>query len=165
MSGKYKVENMIGNRYGRLTVIGPEVLIRDKNGHIEHFVYCRCDCGNSFRANVIRLANGEIKSCGCLNKDNLSKLAEGRHNGTIKSSGHTTHGDSAKDSPYRLLHAKWKRMRHKAIIGKYKMCPEWNNWIEFKQWSLDNGWTPENNATLVLTEGYYSPDTCEFVVY
>lgn len=60
--------NLIGQRYGLLTVI--EELAQ--KGTKRRF-FCRCDCGNTVTALMDSLRSGNTKSCGCLRKINVSE--------------------------------------------------------------------------------------------
>lgn len=61
-------KNVIGKKFGRLTVIGR---LEDSNG----YVLCKCDCGN---LHLVKLANLTKKdrptvSCGCYRKETSKK--------------------------------------------------------------------------------------------
>jgi hypothetical protein len=67
---KYKAEDIIGKKYHRLTVL--EVYNKkDMYGRSNRYVKCRCDCGNEHHAllHAVVSGKGNIKSCGCLQKD------------------------------------------------------------------------------------------------
>ena len=53
---------MIGQRFGRLTVLGISE-IQKKGGTL---LECLCDCGNTTLAYKSQLVHGMKKSCGCL---------------------------------------------------------------------------------------------------
>lgn len=60
-------KNIIGKKFGRLTVIEPI-------GHTNNrtIVYkCMCDCGNVHCASTNSLTQSVIKSCGCLNRERI----------------------------------------------------------------------------------------------
>lgn len=59
--------NEIGNRYGRLLVIG-DVHSPDKQARW----LCKCDCGNEIIVRGGSLRSGHTKSCGCLAKQMVS---------------------------------------------------------------------------------------------
>lgn len=61
--------------YGRLTVIGRKFpATKDKTWRRKHTYWkCRCSCGNILIVDGDRLRKGETKSCGCLQKELLSK--------------------------------------------------------------------------------------------
>lgn len=65
-----KTNNILGKRFGRLTVIGvgrTYIMPNGKKGG--KYVLCKCDCGKTVEVNRANLMNGSTKSCGCLNKE------------------------------------------------------------------------------------------------
>ena len=58
---KSQIKDLIGQRFGRLTVLKRDA---SKSGHGAHWV-CKCDCGNIkiYRGNQLR--KGLVISCGC----------------------------------------------------------------------------------------------------
>ena len=61
---KYK-RIQIGDRFGRLTVIGKDF----SNGAKRGIWVCQCDCGGEKRTNNLRWSSQGAKSCGCLYKE------------------------------------------------------------------------------------------------
>lgn len=55
----------IGNRYGRLVVIGRCGV----DAHQHRLWLCLCDCGNTTQTRTTGLRSGKCKSCGCLRVD------------------------------------------------------------------------------------------------
>ena len=66
--------NIIGQRFGRLTVIG-----RESSGSHAKFL-CRCDCGQEIIARGDSLRSGKTISCGCDKKSSvkIKQLKRGR---------------------------------------------------------------------------------------
>lgn len=58
-------EEMVGQRFGRLTVTA--MCNERKNGRV--LWECKCDCGNTIYVTTTVLKNGGTKSCGCLHRD------------------------------------------------------------------------------------------------
>lgn len=58
-----RYENIIGNKYGLLTVIDEVQEIR--HGRKRYFAKCLCDCGNITVAEKAHVRNGKTNSCGC----------------------------------------------------------------------------------------------------
>lgn len=58
--------NLIGKRFGRLTVIN-DTVERKENGSIVW--KCLCDCGNEKLVTTAALNSGSTQSCGCLYKE------------------------------------------------------------------------------------------------
>ena len=65
------MENEIGKRYGRLTVI--EKL--DRRKHNTSVYLCKCDWGKECVVSTSCLVNGYVISCGCRNKDNKANIS------------------------------------------------------------------------------------------
>ena len=59
-----RFDNLISQRFGKLIVISEA---ESKNGSI--YWNCKCDCGNTTISHAGGLRNGNIRSCGCLKKD------------------------------------------------------------------------------------------------
>lgn len=60
----------IGDRFGRLTIIGSIVT---KNGKLSYSPV-RCDCGKEWLARRTAIRSGRIRSCGCLGKELRLKI-------------------------------------------------------------------------------------------
>ena len=67
----------IGSRFGRLTVVGinEEVTVERKR---EVYYDCICDCGNRTIVARYALTMGKTRSCGCLVRQNCSKISRQR---------------------------------------------------------------------------------------
>lgn len=58
--------DMTGQRFGRLTVLGPAELDRAKANGQRLGWRCRCDCGREIVTTRKELMSGKVLSCGCL---------------------------------------------------------------------------------------------------
>jgi len=64
----YKLENLIGHKFNRLTVIG--IIDSKQYGKYKKRRWkCICDCGNEIDTITQNLKRGHTKSCGCLHKE------------------------------------------------------------------------------------------------
>lgn len=68
--------DLTGCRFGKLTVIERD--FTKPNSKKRAFWKCECDCGNFSVVSSSHLRNGEIKSCGCLLKNDLTGKKFGR---------------------------------------------------------------------------------------
>jgi hypothetical protein len=142
-----KAEDIVGKRFGRLTVEAR--LPMNRHGAIVWM--CRCDCGGSTKADRQALRSGNTKSCGCLKRE-------------IISASRSTHGMSDSRT-YRT----WTTMRARCTyesVGAYKhyggrgikVCDRWG---VFENFYADMGDRP---AGLSLerknVNGNYEPDNC-----
>lgn len=60
-----KVGNLIGERFGKLTVLSEGKIIQKKSGKNVRTWLCQCDCGNICEVQTQYLQNGDTASCGC----------------------------------------------------------------------------------------------------
>lgn len=65
--------NLIGQKFGFLTVIERDLTVKDKK---RAYWKCQCDCGNIITVRGESLRTGHTKSCGCLNKTNIIPIKE-----------------------------------------------------------------------------------------
>lgn len=77
------VGNLLGSKFGRLKVVKDAGLFPcnngSKNGGRRRYVEVICDCGVKKTIRLSKVISGEIKSCGCYQRELNKKL-------------HTTHG-------------------------------------------------------------------------
>jgi len=59
---------MIGNKYGKLTVLKYDSIKFSQKAYL-----CQCDCGNTVVVASNNLKKGNSKSCGCVRKESCSK--------------------------------------------------------------------------------------------
>lgn len=67
-------ENIVGRKFGQLTVIER---IGSINGH--SYWKCQCDCGQYINVQGGNLKSGGVKSCGCLLRNNPSRITAVRN--------------------------------------------------------------------------------------
>jgi hypothetical protein len=100
-----KLINMLGKKYGRLTIVS-----RAKNTETRAVWNCVCDCGNTLSVQGKKLRSGHTKSCGCIRKETTAK--QGKIN--------TKHGLS-RTRGYARYHS---RLRE---IAEIRQRPKWAN--------------------------------------
>jgi hypothetical protein len=125
---------MLGEQYGRLTVICPAL---DKPGDLDHRprVICRCDCGSEIETRA-RCLRGGTKSCGCLNREIIQRAS--------LSHGHAKRGMTSRT--YRAwsnMHTRCQnpsnnRFEHYGGRG-ILVCERWN---DFENFLADMGEVP-----------------------
>lgn len=80
-------ENLVGKRFGRLTVVCRDSDKIKDDGRRVPFWVCKCDCGNVISVEQKSLRQGNTQSCGCLKKEltseRLSLKLEGQKFGKL----------------------------------------------------------------------------------
>ena len=70
LSKMAKIINIIGQKFGKLTVIN----MRSDRGNSNQIMYdCKCDCGNNNITSGESIRSGKSKSCGCNRKNPPNK--------------------------------------------------------------------------------------------
>ena len=70
--------DLIGQRFGRLTVLKPAAFRRAPSGKAQRFWQCQCDCSAHVEIRGDQLTRGIARSCGCLQREAASEVGRGR---------------------------------------------------------------------------------------
>lgn len=144
-------------KFGRLLVLYRVENVRTKSGRSMVVWHCKCDCGNEVDVRAQNLKDGNTKSCGCLNSDEVIKR-------------NTTHG-----LYYTRLHRIWSGMKQRCYYSKcrsYKdyggrgitICDEWlNDFKTFYDWAISNGYKEGLTIDRKNNDGNYEPQNCRWI--
>ena len=146
-----KLNNLIGQKFGRLTVI-------EFDGTKNHnsMWHCRCDCGREISVYGCHLKSGLTQSCGCYNSESIGNRRR-------------THGLTGT----RLFNI-WKGMKTRCFNSNsqaYKnyggrgitICFEWHNDFQpFYNWAIRNDYSDDLSIDRINNDGNYEPNNCRW---
>jgi hypothetical protein len=147
-----RVIDFMGQKFERLTVLKFAGLNKDHKA----LWLCKCECGNETTVVGNRLRNGDIKSCGCLRTERISKQ-------------NLQHGLSGT----RLFRLWWgmkrrcndpKEQNYKYYGGRgIAVCDEWDDYKAFHDWAYENNYEDSLSIDRIDCDGNYTPDNCRWV--
>lgn len=142
----------VGEKYGRLTILGDAEPHISPNGSKSRQVLCKCSCGTFIFTHLHSVRAGVATSCGCFAKEESSRR-------------NRTHGMSHSPT-YEAWHAMLKRGRGTSDRENYylrgiRVC---DRWLEsFENFLEDMGERPDGlSIDRINNDGDYEKNNCRW---
>lgn len=164
-----KVNDLTGQRFGRLTVIEQAGLNKSRSMKWK----CICDCGNTVVAVGSGIKSGKTKSCGCLHRDRLIEYnkSDSKRSRTseLNKVYKRTHG-----MRYTRIYKEWRSMINRCETKSWRdyhnyggrgisVCNEWReSFNAFYEWAISNGYNDSLTLDRLNVNGNYEPSNCRW---
>lgn len=169
-ANRRKIKDLAGKTFTRLVAMWPV----GYSGQRYSYWLCLCVCGHLRVVRGSLLSNGTTKSCGCLQKEHITRLGISSR-GKTQTSAHRqhnrVHGHSITDSgKASSTYNSWLSMRRRALnadgyhptYADVDVCERWRN--SFEAFLSDMGPRPPRTTLgRFVDTGNYEPSNCAWM--
>jgi len=153
-----KAIDLVGFRFGRLTVIGPAPHFLGAGGRFRTAWQCRCDCGNVIDVATTSLRAKNTRSCGCLAAEVHADVIRQYH-GAGEADKNYRHGARARER-HSSTYTTWAGIKKRAKKLSLEFCPRWT---KFERFLFDMGERQEGMKLVRIdTEIGYNKENCRW---
>ncbi len=145
--------DIVGTKFGRLVVIKPLAVDRNRNRPYE----VRCDCGTI--KSVVRghLLSGDTRSCGCINRETPPPLKHGEARNGKKSAEWRTWWNMIARCEY-PSHNRFKHYGGRGI----KVCKKWRSSYDAFLSDMGRRPSPVHSIDRINVDKNYTPSNCRW---
>lgn len=143
--------DLTGQKFGRYIVLKFDHISKS-NGRK---YLCLCECGKEKLVSGSKLKAGSTVSCGCFHKEVISKQFK-KHGDCDTRLYYTWCGMLSRCNL--KTHANYDNYGGRGI----KVCQDWNEYLNFKNWALDNGYNTDKTIDRIDNDKGYYPLNCRW---